>query len=226
LLLTNTLPLTDSAAVGAKFTLNVVLCPAPRVSGVRPLILKAAPETLSEETFTLALPVLVNVTVWLLLLPTVTFPKLNLVGLVESCIVAGTPVPLSAMLVGELGALLMSETMPVTPPATAGAKASVKFDLCPGLRVRGRAKPLVVKPLPETAACEIVRLPVPEFAKVMVCVFLVPTTTLPKLALLGVAARGPEEEEEVIVTVAEADLDVSALLVAVTKAVPGLEGAV
>jgi hypothetical protein len=120
----------------------------------------------------------------------------------------------------------MSETPPVTLPAAAGAKASVKFDLCPGLRVKGRANPLVVKPLPETAACEIVRLPVPEFAKVMVCVFLVPTTTLPKLTLLGVAAREPEEEGEVIITVAVADLAGSALLVAVTKAVPGVEGAV
>jgi hypothetical protein len=46
------------------------------------------------------------------------------------------------------------------------------------------------------------------------------------LTLLGVAAREPEEEGEVIITVAVADLAGSALLVAVTKAVPGVEGAV
>src|SRR6266404_3110814 len=84
LLLTNKLPLTEPVAVGAKFTLNVVLCPAPKLSGVNPLIVKPAPVTLSLETFTLVLPVLVNVTVWLLLLPTFTFPKLRLVALAVS----------------------------------------------------------------------------------------------------------------------------------------------
>lgn len=75
LLATNTLPLTDPVAVGAKFTLNVVLCPAVKLSGgVRPPALKPAPETLICEMLTLALPVLVSVTVLLLLLPTFIFP--------------------------------------------------------------------------------------------------------------------------------------------------------
>jgi len=226
LLFTNTLPVTEPVAVGAKFTLNVVLCPAPKLSGVNPLIVKPAPETLSEETFTLVLPVLLNVTVWLLLLPTFTFPKLKLLGPAASWLVAVTPVPLSAMLVGELEALLISERFPVAPLAAEGAKLTVNAADLPGATVSGRLSPLKLKPLPETAACEIIRLAVPEFAKVIVCVFLVPTTTLPKLALLGVAARVPEAEGEVTVTIAEADLVGSALLVAVTKAVPGLEGAV
>ena len=84
LLATDRLPVTEPVAVGAKFTLNVVLCPAPKLSGVNPLVVKPAPVTLSPETFTLVLPVLVNVTVWLLLLPTFTFPKLKLVGLAAS----------------------------------------------------------------------------------------------------------------------------------------------
>ncbi len=75
LLATDTLPLTAPAAVGAKFTLNVVLCPAVKLSGaVSPLAVKPAPETLSCEMLTLELPVLVRVTVLLLVLPRFTFP--------------------------------------------------------------------------------------------------------------------------------------------------------
>jgi hypothetical protein len=84
LLLTNTLPLTDPVAVGAKFTPNAVLCPAPKLNGVKPLMVKPAPVTLPPETVTLAFPVLVSVTVWLLLVLTFTFPKLKLLGLAVS----------------------------------------------------------------------------------------------------------------------------------------------
>src|SRR5258705_1486078 len=142
LLFTNTLPVTEPVAVGAKFTLNVVLCPAPKLSGVNPLIVKPAPETLSEETFTLVLPVLLNVTVWLLLLPTFTFPKLKLLGPAASWLVAFTPVPLSAMLVGELEALLISERFPVALLAAEGAKLTVNAADLPGATVSGRVSPL------------------------------------------------------------------------------------
>jgi hypothetical protein len=75
LLATNTLPVTEPAAVGAKFILNVALCPAVKLSGaVIPLAVKPAPEVLISEMLTLEFPVLVSVTVLLLLLPTFTFP--------------------------------------------------------------------------------------------------------------------------------------------------------
>jgi|SRR6266568_478792 len=101
---------------------------------------------------TLELPVLLSVAVCVPLLPRFTFPKAKLVELAVSCRVAATPVPLRGMAIGELGALLAKDTLPVALPALAGAKATLKFALCPGLRARGRAKPLTVKPLPETAA--------------------------------------------------------------------------
>jgi len=66
----------------------------------------------------------------------------------------------------------------------------------------------------------------PVLVSVTAWLLLPPTFTFPKLKLVGLAARVPDEGGEVIVTVAEADLVGSALLVAVTKAVPGLEGAV
>jgi hypothetical protein len=161
LLFTNTLPVTEPVAVGAKFTLNVVLCPAVKVSGVRPLTLKPAPETLSEETFTLALPVLVNVTVLPLLLPTFTFPKLKLLGLAVTCTAATTPAPLRAIVVGEVGALLVIVRLPVTLLVVVGEKLTVKDAEFPGVTVVGSARPLNLNPFPEIVACEILRFAVP-----------------------------------------------------------------
>src|SRR3989442_14331732 len=103
---------------------------------------------------TLELPVLVRVTLCVMLLPTDTLPKLRLVGLAESCSVAATPPPLRGIAVGEPGALLTSETLPVTRPAPAGAKATLKFVLCRGCKVKGSVSPLVGKPVPETWDCE------------------------------------------------------------------------
>jgi len=161
LLFTNTLPVTEPVAVGAKFTLNVVLCPAPKLSGVNPLIVKPAPETLSEETFTLVLPVLLNVTVWLLLLPTFTFPKLKLLGPAASWLVAVTPVPLRAIVVGEVGALLVIVRLPVTLLVVVGEKLTVKDAEFPGVTVVGSGRPLNLNPFPEIVACETLRFAVP-----------------------------------------------------------------
>src|SRR5258708_2478208 len=116
---------------------------------------------------TLELPVLVSVTLCAALLPTVTSPKLRLVGLALSCKVAATPVPLSGMFAGEPGALLTSETPPVTPPGFTGENATLKLVLWLGARVRGIVNPLNANPLPETVACEIERLAVPEFVNVI-----------------------------------------------------------
>jgi hypothetical protein len=186
LLTRETLPVADPATVGAKLTLNVVLCPAANVNGgIRPLVLKPAPETLICEMLTLELPVLVSVAVWLLLPPTFTFPKFKLVGLAISTIVAATPLPLSAIVVGELGALLTSEMLPETLPAAAGAKAAVKLDPCPGLSVKGTIKLLVLKPLPETVACEIVKLAVPELLIVRLALLLLPIFTVPNESCCG-----------------------------------------
>ena len=153
LLITFALPVTLPELVGVKTTLKVVVCPVARSNGgVKPLELKPAPETLIWEMVTLELPVLLSVTVCVPLLPRFRFPKSKLVELAVSCNVAATPVALTAMVVGEAGASLAKDTLAVTPAALAGEKAKLKFALCPGLRAKGRAKPLTVKPLPETAA--------------------------------------------------------------------------
>ena len=187
LLTSETLPIAAPAVVDAKTTLKLAVCPAAKVSGaVRPLALKPLPETLICEMLTLELPELVRVTVCgALLLPTVTFPKLRLVGLAVRRKVEVTPVPLNAMAEGELGASLTSERLPVMLPALAGAKATLKLVLCPALRVSGTVRPVMLKPFPEGVACEMVTLPVPELIRVMVWELRVPTATSPKLTLVG-----------------------------------------
>jgi hypothetical protein len=164
LLITETDPLPAPDAVGVKTTLNVAVEPAAIVCGTLiPVVLKPVPEVVIFETLTVELPVLVSVTVCVLLLPTLTFPKLKLVALAESWSVVAAPVPLIAMVLGEFGALLTNETLPVTAPALAGENATLKLELCPGVKVRGRVRPLMTKLCPDTVACEMDRFAVPEF---------------------------------------------------------------
>src|SRR5437879_7215932 len=170
LLTSETLPVAAPAVVDAKTTLKVAACPAAKVSAaVSPLGVKPLPGTLICEMLTPELPELVRVTVCgALLLPTVTFPKLRLVGLAVRRKVEVTPVPLNAMVEGELGASLTSERLPVTLPAPVGAKATLKLVLCPALRVSGTVRPVVRKPFPEGVAREMITLAVPELIRVMV----------------------------------------------------------
>ncbi len=58
--------------------------------------------------------------------------------------------------------------------------------------MRGKVCPVIVKPVPLTAAWEMVKLPVPVLLKMTVCVLLTPTSTLPKSTLLGLRLSWPE----------------------------------
>jgi len=78
------------------------------------------------ETVRLALPGLLTVIVWVLVVPTVTLPKLALAGTTEICCdEAATPVALREMVVSELGALLTKVRLPVALLAAVGAKLTV-----------------------------------------------------------------------------------------------------
>src|SRR5258708_24562522 len=108
-----------------------------------------------------------------------------MVGLIESYTLTVAPLPLSGIVVGEVGALLTSERLPVALLAAVGVKLTVNAADLPGATVSGRVSPLKPKPLPETVACETFRLALPGLLSVIVCVLVVPTVTLPKLALAG-----------------------------------------
>jgi hypothetical protein len=87
--------------------------------------------------------------------------------------------------------LLVMETLPVALPVAEGANCALKVVFCPTARVSGTDKPVMLKPVPELLAAEIVTLAVPELLNVKVCVPLLPTSTLPKLKLEGLAVRVP-----------------------------------
>ena len=72
-----------------------------------------------------------------------------------------------------------------------GENVALKEVLCPGLRVSGAVMPLMVNPVPEALAAEMVTLAVPELVNVTVCDPLLPTKTFPKLTLAGLAASVP-----------------------------------
>jgi hypothetical protein len=118
--------------------------------------------------------------------PSVTLPKLRLPGFTLMVYDAATPVPLSATVADEFGALLMIETAPIALPADCGAYCTLKFPLWPGVSVIGNANPVKVNPAPVTVACETVKFAVPLFLICTVCEFVFPITTEPKLADDGV----------------------------------------
>ena len=87
---------------------------------------------------------------------------------------------------GELGPLLTRETEPLTLEVDVGENAMLKVVLPPAAIVAGTVSPLMLKPLPDTFAWEIVTLAVPLFFRLIVCVLVLPMATLPKLTLAGV----------------------------------------
>jgi hypothetical protein len=146
------------------------------------------PAAFTAEMVSFAFPLFVRVTLSELLVPSFTFPKLKLVGFAPSSTLAATPLPPNAIVSGEVGALLASVTDPETPPDVDGVKTALNVAVFPAATVSGALNPEVLKPVPVTATCEIVRLALPAFETVMVCELLLPTTTLPKAALDGAAA--------------------------------------
>lgn len=85
LLTTESCPATLPVEVGANVALKLVFCPAAKVKGVAgPLTPNPAPVAVAFEIVTLALPVSVMTTGNVLVLPTVTFPKLRVPGLADS----------------------------------------------------------------------------------------------------------------------------------------------
>jgi hypothetical protein len=82
LLATLTLPETLPAPVGAKTTFSVTDWFGVRVvPALRPLVLNPAPVGATLAIVAFEFPLLVKVTLNVLLLPSLTFPKLKLVGL-------------------------------------------------------------------------------------------------------------------------------------------------
>ena len=116
----------------------------------RPLTVKPVPVRFAWEIVRDALPELVSVTVCEPLLPTATEPKATVAGLAPSWPCA--PVPERAIVVGEFGALLTIEIVPVADPPVIGENCAVNEVDLPAARVKGVVKPLMLNPEPEADA--------------------------------------------------------------------------
>jgi hypothetical protein len=75
--------------------------------------------------FKAALPVLVNLTFWVALLPTFTLLNATGEGLIVTCACVAVPDPLRLIMSGEPGAWLVIDTPPPALPADVGAKVTV-----------------------------------------------------------------------------------------------------
>ena len=87
-------------------------------------------------------PLLVSVTLLELVTPSLTVPNAKLVGFADSIIVPAMPVPLSATVEGDVGALLVIVIVPGKLPVVIGAKVALKVVLAPTAIVVGVANPL------------------------------------------------------------------------------------
>jgi len=135
---------------------------------------------------TVVLPVFVIVSVCVDDAPVFTFPKLKLLELRLRVSVAATPVPVSATVAGEPGALLVIVRLPLALPADVGENCALNVLAWLGFNVRGRVNPLVLKALPVTLIWETVSAAVPVLLSWIVWESVVPTVVFPKLKLDGV----------------------------------------
>ena len=79
--------------------------------------------------------------------------------------------------------------LPVTAPDAAGVNVAVNVAVCPASITWLAETPLMLKPVPETLAEEIVTFAVPEFVRVIVRGLFEPTAILPNAMLPGLAVK-------------------------------------
>jgi hypothetical protein len=91
---------------------------------------------------TFPVPLLVSVTLLELATPALTLPNAKLVGFAERITVPATPVPVSATVEGEVGALLVIVMVPGRLDAVVGANVALKVVLAPAATVLGATIPL------------------------------------------------------------------------------------
>jgi hypothetical protein len=137
------LPETVSWAVGLNATLIVWICPGVKVTGsVTPLAVVSFALTVICEMVTFPVPLLVSVTLLELATPALTLPNAKLVGFADSITVPATPVPVSATVEGDVGALLVIVMVPGKLAAAVGANVALKVVLAPAATVLGVTSPL------------------------------------------------------------------------------------
>ena len=115
--------------------------------------------------------------------------------------------------------------VPLAAPAVVGAKMALNVADCPALRVRGKFGPVKLNPLPEAAALDTVTDAPPVFVTATETVLLLPTVTLPKLALAGFAVREPGASAVPESAMLKGETDASETIASVPLAAPAVAGA-
>lgn len=181
--LTEMLPEAPPADVGAKTALKLMLLLGASVCAEKPVTVKPAPVTLSDETTRFAVPMFLSVISCVAVVASATSPKLTLEGVTD--IPGCVPVPVSGIEVGDPERLVLTEMLPVTALVEVGVNVALKVMVLLGVRVCAE-KPVTANPVPVALAEETVRFAVPVFLRIMDCVAVVPSATSPKLTLGGV----------------------------------------
>lgn len=123
---------------------------------------------------------------------------------VTECETGWTPVPDRETVAGELVALLVRVTLPVTLAADAGVKVTLSVAVCPGVRTCPVETPLALNPAPEMLTFETVTVEFPALVNVTPRMLLLPMLTFAKPRLV---------ELELSRNVATFTVSVAALLV-------------
>jgi hypothetical protein len=177
-------PVAAPVAVGVNCTCKVAVWAGFNVTGrVPPTMVNPAPLMFAEFTVTGAVPLDVNVKVWVVEAFTATLPKLRVVALTVNCgLVAATLVPFRDTIVGfPVDEVLLIVSCPVAAPLAVGANCTCKVTDCVGFRVTGKEPLTIVKPAPAIVAEFTVTGAVPVDVSVSDLVAVVLTVMLPKL---------------------------------------------
>jgi hypothetical protein len=174
LLVNVNVPLAEPLDVGVKVTVNETLEPAPTFTGkLMPLTLNSELSELTPVTCT-AEPLADKLADFDALAPTVTLPKLKLVGFAASCPgvvpVPDKPIPSEGLLAFEVNV-----SVPLALPPEDGANCTVKVTLCPADKVVGSESPLTSNAPALELAPEIVTSLPPELVTVSDFDVLFPT---------------------------------------------------
>jgi hypothetical protein len=134
---------------------------------------------LKPEIVTLELPVLVSVTGRVVLPPTVSLPKFNVELDATSDFVDPKPDPLSPTDKTTVLLMFFKIRAPENVPEEVGAKLTVIYVVAPTPKYKGVRNGLILKPEPVMDATLTMILVVLVFFTASVCVFLVPSATVP-----------------------------------------------
>jgi hypothetical protein len=193
-LVTVSVPVAVSDAVGVNATFTVRLWSAFNVTGRATPVDANGPETVMALTvIEPELLLFVTITVWAVLVaPAATLPKFKLVG--ATVITGGpgeeeAPVPTRATVVGEFPAVLVIVSVPVAAPDAVGVNVTFSVRPWPAFNATGRVTPLDANGPETVMALTVVEPELLLFVTITAWAVLVaPTVTLPRYKLVGSTA--------------------------------------